>query len=67
MNRRNVLQLCALGFGMLALAFPAFAGKQAGAVIIRDEPQYWNYVFPELSTMKADVAMPSSTPAAWRP
>jgi len=39
----------------IATADTAHAAAQAGAVIIRDEPDYWGFIHPELSTMRADV------------
>lgn len=52
----------AIGIGLtLTVAFgvagieQAFGVAQAGAVIIRDEPDYWGFIYPELDTMNADV------------
>jgi hypothetical protein len=56
MKRLSAPDVWAAGALVLIAGSSAFAGKEAGGVVIRDEPTYWDYVYPELVNMHADVA-----------
>lgn len=53
--RRMFVLGAIFALALAVTAGPALAVAQAGAVIIRDEPNYWGFIFPELDQMNANV------------